>query len=223
MKSEFSIKLANKLCGAWDSEGGTSVELNGFAENEALIRGLLTILRGGTVIKPVQPPTVEAKPEFQFKVWKTVKLGLFKTPDQYRKVLDAVGVQVGTLAGQILEKVTISPMVTEVDLSEPFTVSDLGFTTGLTRYDVIKKRIIKLGGELCPNEVGPAERFQYLDQPKGEWFWVAMEGLPGARRGLGVFSIERDVGGLWLDSDFGGPDALYFPDVRFVCVVPRKK
>ena len=53
MKSEFSSGLADKVCGAWDAEGGTPAELNSFAENDALIRGLLTILRGGAVVKPI--------------------------------------------------------------------------------------------------------------------------------------------------------------------------
>ncbi len=53
MKSEFSVGLADKVCEAWDGEGGTPAELNSFAENNALVRGLLTILRGGAVVKPV--------------------------------------------------------------------------------------------------------------------------------------------------------------------------
>ena len=221
MKSDFSVRLADKICGAWDGEGGTPVELNSFAENNALVRGILAVVRGEAVVKPIQPPT-EAKPEFQFRIGKTIKLGLFKAPDQYRSVLNAIEVQVGTYAGQILDKVTISSTVTEVDLSEPFTVADLGFTD-ITPYGVIKKRIIKLGGELCPNEVGPAMRFQYMDQPKGDWFRVAMEGLPDVFRDLRVFFIGRDVRGLWLSGNRGYPSTLYDPDRRFVCVVPRKK
>ena len=53
MKSEFSVGLADKVCEAWDGEGGTPAELNSFAENNALVRGLLTILRGGAVVKPL--------------------------------------------------------------------------------------------------------------------------------------------------------------------------
>lgn len=221
MKSEFSVGLADKFCGAWDGEGGTPVELNSFAENSSLVRGVLAVVREKAVIKPIQPPT--PKPAFQFKVGRTIKLGLFKTPQQYRQVLDAIGVQTGTYAGQILDKITISKTVTEVDLSEPFTVSDLGFTIGTTRYDVIKQRIVELGGELCPNEVGPATRFQYLDQPKGDWFRVAMEGLPGADCDLDVFNVGHGDDGLWLFSYDGCPGTLCGPDDRFVCVVPRKK
>lgn len=53
MKSEFSVGLADKVCAVWDDEGGTPAELNSFAENDALVRGLLTILRGGAVVKPL--------------------------------------------------------------------------------------------------------------------------------------------------------------------------
>lgn len=53
MKSEFSSGLADKVCGAWDNEGGTPAELNSFAENDALVRGLLTIIRGEAVVKPL--------------------------------------------------------------------------------------------------------------------------------------------------------------------------
>lgn len=68
MKSDFSIGLADKVCGAWDAEGGTPVELNSFAENDALIRGLLAILRGGAVVKPLAVeaprciPPIRSKP-----------------------------------------------------------------------------------------------------------------------------------------------------------------
>ena len=59
MKSEFSVGLADKICATWDEECGTPAELNSFAENNALVRGLLTILRGGAVVKPL---IVEAAP-----------------------------------------------------------------------------------------------------------------------------------------------------------------
>ena len=67
MKSEFSSGLADKVCGAWDVEGGTPAELNSFAENDALIRGLLTILRGGAVIKPIVVGTTRVIPIDRYK------------------------------------------------------------------------------------------------------------------------------------------------------------
>src|SRR3989344_9184012 len=140
MKSEYSVGLADKVCGAWDAQGGTPVELNSFAENEALVRGVLAIFRGEAVVKPIQPVSqvVESpKPPFQFKPARTIKLGLHKTPAEYRKALKKARVDVGVYADQILDKITVSPTVVEVDISEPFTVADLGYKE-TTRYDAIK-------------------------------------------------------------------------------------
>ena len=53
MKSEFGVGLADKVCGAWDNEGGTPAELNSFAERTALVRGVLAIIRGEAVVKPL--------------------------------------------------------------------------------------------------------------------------------------------------------------------------
>ena len=110
----------------------------------------------------------------------------------------------------------------EVDISEPFTVADLGYATGTTRYDVIKKCIVELGGELCPNEVGPADRLQNRYQPKGDWYRTAMEPLTDSDGGLGVFGVEHDGGRLCLGGSHGYDNTLYYPYHRFVCVVPRK-
>ena len=63
MKSEFSVGLADRVCGVWDEEGGTPAELNSFAENNALVRGLLTILRGGAVVKPLAVEAFVPKPQ----------------------------------------------------------------------------------------------------------------------------------------------------------------
>ena len=158
---------------------------------------------------------------FRFQPWKTIKLGLCPTSAAYRAALKTGGFKIGIYADQILDKTTIAPTVVEVDISKPFTVRDIGFTEN-TRYDAICKRIVKLGGQLCPDEVGPATRLQYLDQPKGEWFRTAMKALAGSDDVLGVFNIARDVNGQWLHSNSGHPFALYYPVDQFVCVLPRK-
>ena len=228
MKSEFSVGLANKVCAAWDNVGGTPVELNSLVENDALVRGVLAIVRGEAVAKPVQlvaefaeaPKALPAP--FQFKVARTITLGLHKTPAEYRKALKSATIDIGTSADQILEKITISPTHAEVDISEPFTVADLGYTTGTTCYDGIKKRIVELGGELCPNEVGPADRLQNLGQPYGDWYRIAMEPLAVSDGGLGLFSLGRDGDGLYLVSSRGGSVARFGPGGRFVCVVSRQ-
>ena len=108
-----------------------------------------------------------------------------------------------------------------ITISKPFSVRDLGFTEA-TRYDAICKRIIELGGQLCPDEVGPATRLKYPDQPKGEWFRTAMQALADSDGGLTVFSIVHGDYGQWLRSSHGSPHALSYPGGQFVCVIPRK-
>ena len=46
------------------------------------------------------------------------------------------------------------------------TVSDLGFPDGATTAQDFKKAS-QLGLELCPLELGPYLRLEYLDQPEG--------------------------------------------------------
>lgn len=156
-------------------------------------------------------------------VWKTIKLGVHKTPDAYRQSILAQkgkGNRIYQYADQILNKVTVSPTETEIDLAV-VTVADLGFKRA-TRYDAIKKRIIEIGAQLCPNEVGPALRDQYPDQPSGEYNAIAMEPLTDSGGALDVFSVGRGSGGRWLRACDGDPDGAWNPDSRFVVAVPRK-
>jgi hypothetical protein len=122
-------------------------------------------------------------------IWKTIKLGVHKTPDAYRQSITGKKNRIYTYADQILDKVTISPTETEIDLAV-VTVADLGFKR-VTRRDVIYKRIVEIGAQLCPNEVGPALRDQYPDQPSGEYNAIAMEPLSASDGDLSVF--ERQI------------------------------
>ncbi len=54
MKSEFSVGLADRFCGAWAAEGGTPEELNLLAENQSTVKAFLGVLRGELVIKAAE-------------------------------------------------------------------------------------------------------------------------------------------------------------------------
>ena len=56
------------------------------------------------------------------------------------------------------------------------SVRDLGFDND-THYDAICQRAKERGLELCPPEVGPQLRLQYLDQPLKERLFVAMKAI----------------------------------------------
>ena len=136
-----------------------------------------------------------------------------------KEQLEKEGIYVSGWASDILFKVKFGKK-REVELVVK-SVGELGFT-GLTRYEDICKKIIELGYELCPAEVGLALRLAYKDQPKYEWLWVAMEPIADADRGLRVFFVAHGGHGLFLDGDHGYPDTLDRPGSRFVCVMPRK-
>jgi hypothetical protein len=61
---------------------------------------------------------------------------------------------------------TTSEVPSSVETVE-ITVLNLGYAQGATIAD-ISKRAISLGLSLCPLELGPHFRLQYLDQPEGQ-------------------------------------------------------
>ncbi|MBI4692031.1 MAG: hypothetical protein HY773_01110 [Candidatus Terrybacteria bacterium] len=112
-------------------------------------------------LKGLCPPETSSS----FPVWKTVTLGIHKSVDEYRKALEANGFKIGNWGDDILGKsaFTVSSEETEVELVK-MTVAELGFKDSATRKDIYE-RAIEFGLKLCPNEVGPALRLQYTDQP----------------------------------------------------------
>lgn len=145
-----------------------------------------------------------------FPTFKTIKLGTgLKTADQFRTALKEGGCRLSDWASDILGKPAFaaSQEETEVDLVV-VSVAELGFPNGATRADIYQKAQ-ELGLELCPPEVGPQLRLQYKDQPKSEWFLIAMEPISASDGDLDVFNVEHDVSGLWLSCHHGLPDDFW--------------
>ncbi len=140
-----------------------------------------------------------------FPTWKTIKLGIHKSADEYCKAIKANGFKIGNWANDILGKpaFTVSFDEVEVELVK-VTVGELGFKNGATRKEIYE-RAIELGLKLCPNEVGPALRLQYADQPLDEWLLVAMEPIADSDGDLSVFEVVRGSDGSWLRGCRGGP------------------
>lgn len=192
-------------------------------EVETLNNGYLTDLA-----RAIKLGTVPARDAFQkflgllpeLKIWKTVKLGVHQTSAAYEEALEKKSFRIGDWARQILKKIIVSLTVVEVDLCV-MTVAELGLK-GNARYDAICARIVEIGGQLCPAEVGPALRLQYEDQPNGEWNLIAMEALTDSDGGLRAFGVGHDDVGRWLGTYDALPDDLYAPGYRVVFVSPRK-
>lgn len=156
-------------------------------------------------------------------VWKTLKLGTgLKTADDFRSAIKAIGHNIGNWGNDILGKpaFTASAEESEVDLVIR-SVAELGFENGATRKQIYD-RALELGLQLCPSEVGPQLRLQYLDQPKGEWLLIAMEPIADSDGDLSVFRVGHDVGAQWLCASYGRPGIRWGADSRWVFVQPRK-
>lgn len=193
------------------SRGGTDEHLRRIITDKTL-RGKLAELIVG-----------DASSTSTFPVWKTIKLGTgLKTDKDFRQAIEKAGCRVSDWAADILGKPAFSAAneATEVDLVK-VTVVELGFPNGATRHDIYRKAK-ELGLELCPSEVGPQLRLQYLDQPMHEWVLIGMEPMTGSGGSLKMFGVGRYDSGRWLFSYNGHPDGFWDGGDQWIFVRPRK-
>jgi len=108
------------------------------------------------------------------------------------------------------------------------TVRDLGFPRGATISEIYA-RAEALGLGLCPVELGPHLRLQYLDQPEGYWgrparqhqapygsITIASEKLTEDDDFPKGFYLRRIKGVLWLRGYRSGPEHMWDPDDHFI-------
>ena len=152
-----------------------------------------------------------------FPLWRTIKLGTFKTTDASKKALKKAGCYTSDWANDIMDQPTFALCETEKELDlVVLSVADMGFKDGVHYKDVCAKAK-ELGLQLCPPEVGPQLRLQYTDQPKGEWLIIAMEAIADSDGDLKVFNVARhDDGKQWLYSYYGYPGDFWDSNIRFV-------
>ena len=171
------------------------------------------------MIKYSELNPIKTKPR-DFALWKTVTLGLKKSPKDYRKALEKDGYRIGDYASLILNKTEVSQTEVELDLVV-VTIGELGFNEG-ARRDKIYARVIELGLQVCPAEVGPALRLAHKDQPRGEWLRIGMEPITDSDGYLGVFGVDNGNDDRWLLSHYDNPDIVWNADLQWVFVRPRK-
>lgn len=95
------------------------------------------------------------------------------------------------------------------------TVQQLGFSKGTTSAELFA-RATELGLSLCPLELAPYLRLQYLDQRAGHWIIVA-SALQSDRDDLPTgFYLRRLEDGLWLRGYTADPEHVWDPEDHFV-------
>lgn len=172
--------------------------------------GALSFLRDELVVKPAS---------LNWSAWKTIKLGTgLKSADDFRKAITASGMKIGDWANDILGKPEFTAISQETELGlVVVSVAELGFKKGATR-EQIYNRAKERGLELCPAEVGPQLRLQYVDQPLNDRLVIGMEPIRHSDGFLYVFNVARHDAALWLHSDYDYPDYVWDSGTRFVFV-----
>jgi hypothetical protein len=121
-----------------------------------------------------QPAALKTPAELP--TWQTITVGLHHSVNAVRDALDEARIAVGESADEILGRpgFTFAEAPTELDLVI-LSVAELGFGPQGAALADIHERGIRIGLELCPEEVGPQLRLQYLNQPVSESLHVAMK------------------------------------------------
>jgi len=137
-----------------------------------------------------------------------------KTPVQAKKELLNKGIKFYGSAEEILQKVTFSKENKEYNLVS-FSVESLGFPNGATTKEIYDKAE-SLGLEICPAEVGPLLRLNYLDQPNNTYLVIAMKSILASDGSEHVFGVDHSSGELDLYARWDYPDRRWDGSRRFV-------
>jgi hypothetical protein len=182
-------------------------------------------------------------------IWKTIELGIYRNANVLRDALDSphcriegVGIKVAgqarpvfpiynggaapychleALANEIIGRpaFALSRTKSELDLVV-LSVFELGLKQGASIKDIYARAEL-LGFALCPPEVGPQLRLQYLDQPQGELLHIAMQPIARYNGDLVLLDIENGDHGLVLFGYTSTAADIMYSSALYVFVKPR--
>ena len=196
-------------------------------------------------------PSITWKMAHDVPVWKTISLGTHTSVNVLRDALDsddcgigdrrvaerpgliratavatpraAPHCHLGDSASEIIGRPAfhLSRTRQQLDLVVVSLV-ELGFPADENvALEDIYDRAYLLGFALCPAEVGPQLRLQYLDQPAGEFLHVGMQPIATYAGELTDLTVANAGGGLVLIGGDGRPNLVLPAVSRFVFVRPR--
>jgi hypothetical protein len=155
-------------------------------------------------------------------IWKRITLGTHKGVNSLRTALDAARVRVGDSADEILGRPAFGLSKTSMDVDLVVaSVAELGFHDSAPLADIYW-RAGELGLELCPAEVAPLLRLQYVNQPLGEFLNIAMRPIATYGGELIALSVANAGTGPLLIGGEGRLDVVMNWRARFVFVRPQR-
>ncbi len=192
----------------------TATEMQGWIEKPSALKAALK--------SALSLPHVISLPGVMSGIWKAIELGIGPNDTAgFRAALLAAACSLSDAAKEIMNTPSFAIASSPVRLNlVAVTVADLGFV-GRANYAHICSRGIDLGLRLCPAEAGPQLRLQYLNQPKGEWVYIAMEPIADSFENARGFTVAHTDEGLRLNSHGGIRGVRYDMDNLFAFVVPQ--
>jgi hypothetical protein len=158
----------------------------------------------------------------KFSIWKKATLGIFQSAAAAREALDAAQVRIGDAANEILGRPGFSFGRRKIELDlVVVSVADLGFGKRGASLADVHARAAELGLELCPAELAPNLRLQYLNQPIGESLQIAMKPEATYHGDPIALALTNGGEGLLLIGGDAHPDQIQSAPVRSVFVRPR--
>lgn len=147
-----------------------------------------------------------------------------ESKDELLKNFKINNIGINELGLQIFNHKDFIPLPTrEKFQSVEISVVNLGFLDGAITKEVYQKAE-DFGLKLCPTELGPYMRLQYIDRnqpidpPKGNWQNIAMKKLSDEPDFPNAFYLRRREDGFWLRGYRASPEYIWDPADRFIFV-----
>lgn len=168
------------------------------------------------------PPSTGATFAAVTPTWKTISIGSQVSVGALRDALRRKRCRVGPIVAELLDHPDFNlgksrERVQLVTLS----AAELGFQEKSATLSEIYGRATKLGYELCPAEIGPQLRLQYMTQPLGEFLHIAMPPIVTHGGQPTILAVANGGEGLILIGSNGHPDFKPPLSSRFVFVKPQ--
>lgn len=160
-----------------------------------------------------------------------LRIGVATKPELLGQ-LHAAGIQLNASAHALFDDPRFAPGSANTSvLIRSESVADLGFREGAT-FAEMRTRVADLGMSLCPLELGPCLRLQYLDQAEGSMghaatlhcappgsLTVASPPLDEDDETPKGFYLRRIDGTLWLRGYRSSAGHVWSPDDQLVFIV----
>lgn len=156
----------------------------------------------------------------RWKIWREIEIGNFHNMIELVSAIEKANCVIGEWANDLMHQPSfvLSCERKKIQLTK-VTLGDLGLGTR-SSYAEICRAASNSGLIVCPAEVGPQLRLQYLDQPYGEWCIVSMIPIKDSQADEEVFCVQSlclEGGIMCLGTDMtNGPERELARDMSFI-------